>query len=76
MNAFTEQLDVFFNGKPAKECDKKLVAENDKLKIALSESVRLQSHYAALLNTYDGGERMIFKNAREWLERLRKMRTI
>ena len=76
MNEFVDAIDTFFNGRPAKECDKKLIAENDKLKIALSESVRLQSHYAGLLNTYDGGERIVFKNAREWLERLRYTRTI
>lgn len=45
----------------------------DELYYALEESVKLQSHYADLLNMYDNGERMKFKNAREWLERLRKL---
>lgn len=40
------------------------------LRNALSESVKLQSHYAELLNNYDGGERMTFKNIDEWLTNL------
>ena len=39
---------------------------------ALEESVKLQSHYAALLNQYDGGKRMTFRNADEWILRLQK----
>ncbi len=42
---------------------------------ALEESVSLQGHYARLLNEYDGGERRQFGNAREWIERLRTLRT-
>lgn len=37
---------------------------------ALEESVKLQSHYAQLLNGYDGGKRTEFANAAEWLARL------
>lgn len=37
---------------------------------ALERSIVLQSHYAKLLNTYDGGERIVFKDAAAWLERL------
>ena len=40
------------------------------LEQALAESLKLQSHYAALLNQYDGGERIIFGGANEFLERL------
>ena len=40
------------------------------LRWALEESVKLQSHYAKILNEYDGGKRIIFKNAREWLQRI------
>jgi len=40
--------------------------------IALEESLKLQGHYAELLNQYDGGERMIFKTIKEWIERLKK----
>ena len=39
---------------------------------ALEESVKLQSHYAALLNQYDGGKRMTFRNADEWILRLQE----
>ena len=37
----------------------------------LEELVKLQSHYAELLNMYDNGQRIKFKNANEWLHRLR-----
>lgn len=40
------------------------------LHAALEESVKLQSHYAALLNVHDGGQRMTFNDAAAWLERL------
>ena len=36
---------------------------------ALAESVKLQSHYAKLLNMYDGGQRSTF-TAEEWLDRV------
>ena len=39
-------------------------------KIYLDESIRLQSHYADLLNMQDGGQRIIFKNSDEWIKRL------
>lgn len=37
---------------------------------ALEESLKLQSHYAELLNNYDGGHRKIFKSKESWLNRL------
>lgn len=40
------------------------------LESALEESVKLQSHYAELLNMYDGGKRMTF-TATSWLARLK-----
>ncbi|MEI9971096.1 MAG: hypothetical protein WDO73_03030 [Ignavibacteriota bacterium] len=43
------------------------------LQYALGESVKLQSHYAKLLNMHDGGERMSFADADEWLVRLAKL---
>lgn len=43
------------------------------LECALVESVKLQSHYAQLLNGYDGGERMQFETAQAWLDRLRAL---
>jgi len=36
---------------------------------ALQESVQLQSHYAKLLNQYDGGARMVF-TVESWMDRL------
>jgi hypothetical protein len=38
---------------------------------ALEESVKLQSHYAGLLNQMDGGRRLQFANGQEWEARLR-----
>lgn len=50
-----------------------LVASAPELLAALSESVKLQSHYAALLNQYDGGNRKGFADAQEWIDRLNAM---
>lgn len=44
--------------------------ELEKLKIALSESLILQKHYAMLLNQMDGGKRYIFKTPESWVARL------
>lgn len=41
------------------------------LRKALDESVSLQSHYAGLLNMHDGGKRLQFATAQDWLGRLR-----
>ena len=41
---------------------------------ALVESVKLQSHYATLLNQYDGGERRTFADAHAWIQRLRDLK--
>lgn len=46
------------------------IEERDRFKAALEESVALQSHYAMLLNMYDGGKRIEFSNAQEWIDRL------
>lgn len=40
---------------------------------ALAESLKLQSHYAELLNGYDGGKRMTFATPEEWLARLNSL---
>ena len=40
---------------------------------ALRESVRLQAHYAELLNMHDGGERIVFKSVEDWIDRLKKI---
>lgn len=44
------------------------------LRQALEESVKLQSHYAELQNTYDGGTRRSFASAEDWLDRLAELR--
>lgn len=46
------------------------------LRVALEESVKLQSHYADLLNMYDGGKRMEFKGVDEWMARLMEIGTL
>ena len=40
------------------------------LRHALAESLKLQSHYASLLNAYDGGKRMEFATPEDWIKRL------
>ena len=42
---------------------------------ALEESVKLQSHYAGLLNQYDNGERKQFSTAKEWIDRLNSLKS-
>jgi len=48
----------------------------DALQYALTESVKLQSHYAELLNQYDGGKRMTFADADAWCTRLLSVKSI
>lgn len=48
----------------------------DELLIALEESIRLQSHYASLLNQYDLGRRIVFPNVQSWLDRLHETKTL
>jgi hypothetical protein len=43
------------------------------LRDALEESVKLQSHYAVLLNAYDGGLRLAFESADDWIARLKEV---
>jgi hypothetical protein len=45
-------------------------AEVRRLSHALDRSVYLQAHYAKLLNMWDGGDRIVFENAQQWLDRL------
>lgn len=44
---------------------------NEQLRFALEQSVKLQSHYAHILNMYDSGNRKMFRDANEWIERLK-----
>lgn len=41
---------------------------------ALEELVKLQAHYANLLNMYDGGNRYQFKDAEEYLNRYKEIK--
>lgn len=41
--------------------------------VALEELVKLQSHYARILNQYDGGNRLEFQSANEWMDRQKRM---
>lgn len=43
------------------------------LRNALNESLKLQSHYARLLNKYDNGERMSFYSIEDWIKRLKEL---
>jgi hypothetical protein len=43
------------------------------LKYALEESVKMQSHYATLLNMRDGGSRLTFATSDAWLRRLEEL---
>jgi hypothetical protein len=72
----------FYRGKQTTTAGQVLQAASDELfsrlgrseselEHALAESVKLQSHYAKLLNMYDGGKRICFKNSEEWLNRLK-----
>lgn len=47
---------------------------SEELYDALVQSVELQSHYAALLNQYDGGRRSIFASVDAWIQRLRDLK--
>lgn len=47
-----------------------LKARLERYEKALDESVKLQSHYATLLNQYDGGKRIVFISAESFLNRL------
>ena len=44
--------------------------ENARLRQALDRSLQFQSHYATLLNQYDGGKRLQFTTVDEWLSGL------
>ncbi len=54
----------------------RLAREVRELRIALRESVKLQAHYARLLNQWDGGQRMIFDDSAAWIARLRETKTL
>ena len=43
---------------------------------ALEELVKLQAHYAKLLNMQDGGQRIAFESAEQWLARLKELKEL
>lgn len=45
-------------------------SDYDLISKSLEESVKLQSHYAKLLNMHDGGERMLFPLVEHWVARI------
>ena len=45
------------------------------LEAGLAESVKLQSHYATLLNQHDCGRRTAFPDVAAWLQRLKDLQT-
>lgn len=51
-------------------------ATESDLEKALAESVKLQSHYAGLLNEYDGGKRLQFDSHAAWMNRLLETGTL
>ena len=56
-----------------KDCGKEKT-ELEIVRNGLEESVKLQSHYAGILNQYDCGERIIFQDAQQWLNRLQTLK--
>ncbi len=54
---------------------KELSRNYKNIKKCLEESVKIQSHYASLLNSYDGGERICFTKD-SWIERLKELNII
>jgi hypothetical protein len=43
---------------------------------ALVESLKLQKHYASLLNQYDDGKRIGFDSPEEWIARLKELKKL
>jgi hypothetical protein len=48
----------------------KLVFDRERMSNALDEAMKLQTHYAELLNNYDGGKRVGFQSGEAWMDRL------
>ena len=60
------------------DMEEELERLKDKYRIvhsALIESLKLQAHYATLLNMHDDGRRMVFVDVESWIERLQKTKT-
>ena len=61
--------------KPCEPCARRVAVSAAFLPLveALEKSVELQSHYASCLNVLDGGERMLFVDAKAWRDRLKAL---
>ena len=70
VGAVTDCLNTGWDGGDPHSQIEVLEARVAKLEAALEQSVELQSHYAELLNMYDGGQRLTFANVEAWLDRL------
>lgn len=64
--------------RPGTSAEPLTAAHSDSLRltVALRESLKLQSHYAKLLNMHDGGKRIGFETVDEWIERLKTTGTL
>jgi hypothetical protein len=69
------QLDRLVTEDLRRRGDPPAVANFAEVSEALEESVKLQSHYATLLNGHDGGRRRGFRDVEEWIQRLRDCRS-
>jgi len=56
-----------------KDCGKEKT-ELEIVRNGLKESIKHQAHYAQLLNQWDGGERIVFKDVQQWLDRLKNIK--
>lgn len=65
-------LERFNQSSPSiqKQIVAKLVFDRFRMSLALDEAMRLQSHYAELLNDFDGGKRVGFQSGEAWMDRL------
>lgn len=65
-------LELFDRSSPAmqRRIVAKLVFDRERMSNALDEAMKLQTHYAELLNDYDGGKRVGFQSGEAWMERL------
>ncbi len=51
----------------------RFIQDRSALAVAMIESVKLQTHYAQLLNQYDGGDRTRFEDPQDWLDRMAEL---
>lgn len=77
------RMDAFVQMVPGDpDCDacvlaRQFVRLSDALQVltnALDESVKLQSHYAEILNDIDGGRRMQFADHEAWMNRIMNLK--